>query len=268
MEIWISAIASTVLVSILSLSGIVIVALKGIKTEFIVFSLISFAIGTLFGNSFFVLLPESFHVFHDGKMVGMLVMAGFLVMLGIEKVVHVNHNHKIKNDNKIMPLGYISLVTDGLHNFTDGILIAAGWMTSPEIGITTTLAVILHEIPQEISDFGVLIHAGFKRKKALWFNFLSAITAIAGAVVTLWAGSIISSLSVYVLPVAAGGFIYLAGSSLVPEINKEKSIRKNVIQFAFIFLGLMLMHSLSGSHSHTHTHETTHPVHTILNHTK
>lgn len=268
MEIWISAIASTLLVSILSLSGIVIVAIKGIKTEFIVFSLMSFAVGTLFGNSFFVLLPESFHVFHDGKTVGILVMAGILGMLIIEKAIHRNHNYDLKEQSGILPLGYISLVTDGLHNFTDGILIAAGWMTSPEIGMTTTLAVILHEIPQEISDFGVLIHAGFKRGKALWFNFLSATTAIIGAVLTLWAGSLVSSLSVYVLPVAAGGFIYLAGSSLVPEINKEKSFRKTVLQFAFIFLGLILMHLLSENHSHSHTHEIIYPVNTILNHTK
>lgn len=268
MEIWISAIGSTLLVSVLALSGIVLLALKGLKTEFFIFSLISFAIGTLFGNSFFVLIPESFHVFRDEKMVGMLVVSGILGMLLLEKAVHWKHDRANKKHTEILPLGYISLVTDGLHNFTDGILIAAGWMTSPEIGITTTVAVIMHEIPQEISDFGVLLHAGFHRKKALWFNFLSATTAIAGAVLTLWVGSVIRSLSVYVLPIAAGGFIYLAGSSLVPEINKEKSLRKNIIQFAFIFLGLVLMHALSKNHSHNHSHPNIYPVKTILSQTK
>jgi zinc and cadmium transporter len=144
-------------------------------------------------------------------------------------------------------------MADGIHNFTDGILIAAGWMAGPEIGMATTLTVILHEIPQEISDFGILVHAGFTARKALWLNFYAALAAILGTVVTLLAGSAIESLSNYVLPIAAGGFIYLAGTDLMPELNKDRSRINSLIQLAMIVAGLALIFFFSGDHSH-HVH--------------
>jgi zinc and cadmium transporter len=162
---------------------------------------------------------------------------------------------------KESPLGYISLITDALHNFIDGILIASAWAVSPEIGLATTLAVIIHEVPQEISDFGILIHAGFSRKKALLFNFLAAVTAIFGVLFTLWLGQSFENISNYILPFAAGGFIYLAGSDLIPELHREKSGRKNLLQFAAIVAGLSLMFFISQTHSHEHGSQHNHEHH-------
>jgi zinc and cadmium transporter len=131
-------------------------------------------------------------------------------------------------------------------------------MVSPEIGLTTTFAIIAHEIPQEISDFGILIHAGFSRKKALVFNFFSACTAILGAVGTLSMGAVFTNISGYFLPLAAGGFIYLAGSDLIPELHHEKSVCKNSFQLLLILIGLTLMLFLAQNHEHQHGYQHEH----------
>jgi zinc and cadmium transporter len=144
------------------------------------------------------------------------------------------------------------LITDSLHNFTDGVLIAAAWMASPEVGIATTLAVVVHEIPQEISDFGVLLHAGFSKRKALFLNFVAACSAIIGAVVTVILGSATEELIMFILPFAAGGFIYLAGSDLIPELHRESSVKKSLIQLTAILAGLTLMFFISLHHDHSH----------------
>jgi zinc and cadmium transporter len=145
----------------------------------------------------------------------------------------------------------MSLMADGMHNFTDGILIGAGWLAGPEIGIATTLTVILHEIPQEISDFGILVHAGFTAKKALLLNFYAALTAVLGTIIILLLGNNVEELSHWILPVAAGGFIYLAGTDLMPELNKDRSKRNSLIQLLMIVIGLALMYFISGSeHQH------------------
>jgi zinc and cadmium transporter len=257
-DIWINTLLSTLVVSVASLAGVLFLAFKIQMLQKIVFVLVSFAVGALFGNVFFMLIPESQAMLGNNLHVGLLVVGGILLMFIVEKFIHWNHNHNVVELKKEAPLGYISLFTDALHNFIDGILIASSWMVSPEIGFTTTLAVIAHEIPQEISDFGVLIHAGFSRKKALFFNFLAACMAIAGAICTLWLGDLFTNISAYVLPFAAGGFIYLAGSDLIPELHREKSIRKNSLQLIVIIMGLALMLFIGQNHEHHHNHEHNH----------
>lgn len=254
-DIWINTLLSTLVVSVASLAGVLFLAFKIQLLQKIVFALVSFAVGALFGNAFFMLIPESQEMLGNNLHVGFLVVGGILLMFIVEKLIHWNHNHNVEELKKEAPLGYISLFTDGLHNFIDGILIASSWMVSPEIGLATTLGVIAHEIPQEISDFGVLIHAGFSRKKALFFNFLAACMAIAGAIGTLWLGDLFTNISAYVLPFAAGGFIYLAGSDLIPELHREKSIRKNSLQLMVIIMGLALMLFIGQNHEHQHNHE-------------
>jgi zinc and cadmium transporter len=129
-------------------------------------------------------------------------------------------------------------------------------MASPEVGIATTLAVVVHEIPQEISDFGVLLHAGFSKRKALFLNFIAACSAILGGVLTLTLGNVSETILTYILPFAAGGFIYLAGSDLIPELNRERSVKKSLIQFAAIIAGLVLMFYISLHHEHHHAETT------------
>lgn len=251
-EIWINTLISTLLVCVASFAGVLFLAFKMHLLQKIVFILVSFAVGALFGNAFFMLIPEAQELLANNLHIGLMIVAGILFMFILEKLIHWHHNHRIGDIKKEAPLGYISLFTDGLHNFIDGILIASAWMVSPEIGFATTLAVIIHEIPQEISDFGILIHAGFSRKKALFFNFLSACTAILGAAVTLWMGAVFTNISTYILPLAAGGFIYLAGSDLIPELHREKSIPKNSVQLFVIIIGLALMFFIAQNHEHNH----------------
>lgn len=257
-DIWINVLVSTLIVSVASFAGALFLAFKIKLLQKIVFVLVSFAVGALFGNAFFILIPESQEMLDNNFLIGLLIIGGILLMFIIEKLIHWHHNHNVEEIKKESPLGYISLFTDGLHNFIDGILIASSWMVSPEIGLATTLAVIAHEIPQEISDFGILIHAGFSRKKALFFNFLAACTAIAGAIGTLWLGALFNNISAYILPLAAGGFIYLAGSDLIPELHREKSIRKNSMQLMVIIIGLVLMLYIGQNHEHHHGHQHEH----------
>lgn len=263
-SIWFSAILSTVLVSLVSFGGILFVSLKINNLQKLVLILVSFAVGGLFGNAFFHLLPEAFEMIADPKLIAILVMAGLISMFLLEKFFHWQHNHEV-HEPKIKSMGYVSLFADGFHNFTDGILIATAWMVSPEVGMATTVAVILHEIPQEISDFGILIHAGFSKKKALWLNFYSACAAILGAVITLILGKHVQDFSIYVLPFAAGGFIYLAGSDLIPELHKDFKRRNALIQLVMILLGLALMYIISLNHSH-HGHDHDHHDHTECEH--
>lgn len=251
-NIWIGALGSTLVVSLLSFSGILLLAMKATQLKRMVFILVSFAVGALFGNTFFMLVPESFALIANTQLIGILIILGLIVMFVLEKFIHWHHCHNVTHEHEAAPLGYISLITDSLHNFTDGVLIAAAWMASPEVGIATTLAVIVHEIPQEISDFGVLLHAGFSTKKALWLNFIAACSAILGGVLALTVGSFSEKILVYILPFAAGGFIYLAGSDLIPELNREKSVRKSLIQFAAVITGLVLMFYISLHHEHQH----------------
>jgi len=251
-NVWIGAVGSTLLVSILSFSGILLLAMRANQLKRVVFILVSFAVGALFGNTFFMLIPESFALIENTQMIGLLIISGLVVMFILEKFIHWHHCHNVSHEHDAAPLGYISLVTDSLHNFTDGVLIAAAWMASPEVGIATTLAVVVHEIPQEISDFGVLLHAGFSKRKALFLNFIAACAAIIGAVVTVLLGSYTEKLIVFILPFAAGGFIYLAGSDLIPELHRESSVRKSLIQLAAILAGLVLMFYISLNHDHKH----------------
>jgi zinc and cadmium transporter len=159
--------------------------------------------------------------------------------------------------NNIQPYGYLSLYADAIHNFIDGVLIGATWMFMPELGVVTTISIVLHEIPQEISDLGILIHSGFTRAKALLFNFLSALTAVIGTVLALWIGHKVEHFSAYILPLAAGGFVYLAASSLLPEVIKDTTKRNLWLRLFFVLLGLFLIYYFSlesGGYTHRHSH--------------
>ncbi len=249
---WFNVFLSTLLVSVVSFSGVFFLSLQKKLLQNLVFLLISFAVGALLGNVFFMLVPESFHTIGNGQLIGLLILTGLLLMFFLEKVIHWRRQNEPALQTTISSLGPVSLITDALHNFTDGILIAVSWMLSPEAGLATTLAVLLHEIPQEISDFGILLHAGYSRKKALWLNFMAASTAIFGAMLTLAVGHAFSHVSIYILPIAAGGFLYLASCDLIPELQRERSKRRSLLQFAAIAGGLALMFFLNDSIEHSH----------------
>ncbi len=254
---WIYALTSVTVVSLIALIGIVFIHLRVKKLQRIVSILVSFAVGALLGNAIFHLLPEAYETIENTSHVAILFLLGVLVLFVLEKFLHWQHDHSLEaKPPQIKTFGYISLFADGFHNFTYGILIGAAWLVSPEIGLATTIAIILHEVPQEISDYAILIHAGFSKKKALFVNFMAAISAIMGTLLILIIGTSIEDFSYYILPFAAGGFVYLACSDLIPELHKKNTTKSSLGQFGGIILGIILMYliSLAGHHHHTHSH--------------
>jgi zinc and cadmium transporter len=141
----------------------------------------------------------------------------------------------------IHPFAIMNLVGDSVHNFIDGLILGASYLVNIPVGIATTIAIIFHEIPQEIGDFGVLIHGGFSKKRALFINFMTALTAVLGVVIALLLTRYIVDLTSYLIPFAAGSFIYIAGSDLIPELHKETKISKTLIQLLFFLLGIGIM---------------------------
>ena len=238
-EIYFYSILSVLAVSAISFSGLLALSLKEYILRKYVFVLVALATGALFGDAFIHLLPESFEELGNGALAGILAILGILLFFVLEKYLHWHHHND--DEAAVHHTGKMILLSDGLHNFIDGAIIAVSYLVSVEIGIATTLAVILHEIPQEIGDFGVLLHSGYSKKRALFLNFLSALLAVLGAIFALALNETVEQFIVWLLPIAAGGFIYIAGSDLVPELHKTKNLKASVAQFFAIILGVGLM---------------------------
>jgi zinc and cadmium transporter len=165
-------------------------------------------------------------------------MLSFFVL---EKFLLWKHQHVLDSDTHIHPVGYMNLAADAIHNLIDGMIIGVAYLVSVPVGVATTVAVVCHEIPHELGNFFVLLHAGFQARRALLFNFLSAVFAIIGAVISLLIGSHVQSFSGLLVPLAAGGFIYIAGSDLVPELHKEVNPLKSAVQLAAMAVGVGIM---------------------------
>jgi zinc and cadmium transporter len=238
---WFYSLVSVVLVSLLSLIGIAFISISEQRLKRIIFVMVSLAVGSLFGDAFIHLLPQSFEKFHAKVEASLWVLAGIFLFFILEKFLLWRHQHVLESDHPIHPVGYMNLLADGVHNFIDGTIIAASYLVSLPVGIATTIAVVFHEIPHELGNFFVLLYAGFTKTRALFFNFISALFAILGTIVGLLVGSRVEDFSSLMLPLAAGGFIYIAGSDLVPELNKESDLFKSVIQMMAIALGVGLM---------------------------
>jgi zinc and cadmium transporter len=240
-ETWLYALASVILVSLLSVVGAVFISIQERNLKQIIFVLVSLAVGSLFGDVFIHLLPEAFEKLDTRMEASLYLLAGIFIFFILEKFIRWRHQHNFESKNSIHPVGYMNLLADGVHNFIDGTIIGAAYLTSIRVGIATTIAVSMHELPQEISDFGVLLHAGFSKKQALFFNFLSATLAILGTVLVLLAGATMHYFIATMLLLAAGGFVYIAGSDLVPELNKEVELSKSIIQLLAIGAGVGMM---------------------------
>lgn len=238
------ALLSVVLVSLISFVGAFALFVKTSVLDKGVFLLVALAIGALLGDVFVHIIPEAYEGATDPTHVSLGIIAGILIFLILEKVLHWHHHtHEHAHEHK-HPVGKMVLVGDGVHNFIDGIIIAGSYMISFEVGVATTIAVILHEIPQEIGNFGVLLHAGFTKWKALWYNFLSALTAILGALVAFVLTETTEVFATWLLPITAGGFIYIALSDLMPILNKHKSLRSSVLEIIMILVGVFAMFAL------------------------
>ena len=210
------ALISVLIVSAVSLIGVVTLALKQNLLKKLLLFFVSFSAGALFGDAFIHLIPEALETLMSEVIVSLFVIAGLMIFFVLEKFIHWRHCHVPTCKEHPHPIATMNLLGDALHNLIDGMIIGASYLASIPLGITTTLAVVLHEIPQEISDFGVLIYGGFTKRKALMMNFFYALTSVIGAIITFLVGSRIESFSALLVPITAGGFIYIAGSDLIP----------------------------------------------------
>ncbi len=239
MSVFAYIVIASFLISSGALIGIFSLAARKETLKKILLFLVSLSAGTLMGGAFLHLMPESLEKL-SATAVFSLVLLSFIIFYLIEKILRWRHCHDEECD--VHSFGYMNLIGDGVHNFIDGLIIAATFLIDIRLGITTSIAIALHEIPQEIGDFGVLIYAGFKRSKAIILNFLIALIAMVGAVVGYFLSFYIQDLIVYLLPFAAGGFLYISTSDLIPEIRKERDVKKSFVSFAFFLVGILIMY--------------------------
>ena len=243
-QIWFYTLASVFIISLISLIGIFTLGIKEKSLKKILIYLIAFSAGTLLGDSFIHLIPEAVKENGFTLMTSSYILIGIALSFSVEKFIHWRHcHHPITKEHK-HPLTTMNLVGEGVHNFLDGIIIAASYLISIPIGIATTLAVALHEIPQEISEYGVLIYGGYTRKKAIIANFLIALTGIIGAILTLLIGSQSKTLINFLIPFAAGNFIYIATADLIPELHKKSESLQSILQLILFLLGILVIASL------------------------
>ncbi|MCS4541606.1 MAG: ZIP family metal transporter [Euryarchaeota archaeon] len=200
--------------------------------------LIATAAGALIGVSFLDLLPEAMDKGTSSDIFS-YVLLGIVSFFILERFIFWHHCHDGKCE--VHTFTYLNLMGDGVHNFIDGATIAATFLTSIPLGTATTLAIIFHEIPQEIGDFGILVYGGFSKIKALSYNFLSALAAFIGAVAIYFFSPYIGDSIAFLLAFAAGGFIYIASADLMPELKKEIKFERSITQLAFLLIGIFLI---------------------------
>ena len=234
------ALGASIAVSLISLIGIFTFFIKSDILSRWLFILVSFSVGGLIGAAFLHLLPEALEQ-ANAHSVFIWVIAGFIFFFILEKYLHWRHCHE--DECQVHPFTYLNLVGDTIHNFSDGLIIGASFALNLRFGFVTTLAIILHEIPQELGDFGVLVYGGLSRRKALYLNFLTALVCVLGTVIGYFVFNSDKSFMVTLLPFIAGGFIYIALSDLIPELHKDRT-DQGVIQVIAIVIGVASMAAL------------------------
>ena len=249
-------ILATVFVSLVSLLGIFIVFKKDNKKSFLK-ALISLAAGALLTVAFLDMLPEAIEseVF-DPHTIFMTVLASVVFFFLLERVFHWHHchceEHGKPNTERKKSLAVINLVGDGIHNFVDGALIASAFILDFHAGLMVTLAVVLHEIPQEITDFGVLLYAGLSKAKAILYNLLTALIAVVGALIFYYFGTSVEGIIPIMLAFAAGNFIYLATADLIPELHHGEDKKQIVSHSLWLVVGVLLMYFVGQILPHGH----------------
>jgi len=238
METLIWIIGSSLLMSVIALVGSVTLILKEETLDKIILPLVAFAAGSLIGGAFFHMIPAGIISYGNTTGFYLWIVIGFTMFFMLEQFLHWHHCHRADLDCK-KPLTYLILIGDGLHNFIGGLAIAGVFLIDIRLGIMTWLAAAAHEIPQELGDFGVLIHGGWTKHSALIFNVFSALTFLIGGLIT-YTLSFDFDLS-FLVPFAAGNFIYIGASDLVPEIKKHENLTMNAIHFLSLIAGIILM---------------------------
>ncbi len=237
------AIVAVTIVSLLSLLGAVFITFQRKLLDSITTYLLAFSSGILLGTVFYDLLPEGYEGL-QGNVYTYLII-GFITFFILEKLIHWRHHIEAGNEDSKKHIAYLSLIGDGVHNFLDGAIIGVTFLTSVPLGIVTTIAVIAHEIPHELSDFFLLMYGGLTNKKALWYNFLSALTAILGTLFIFIFSKNVLSASPYLIGFAAGNFLYIAASDLIPELHEKRNVSISIMQTIFLVAGIVLMQIVS-----------------------
>jgi len=251
-----SILFTTTIAGVISISAAAIFSFAMLSK--VVERMVSLSVGVMLSTSFLHALPEAFESQADTHQLFALLLGSLFGFFVLEKFAILRHSHHHEGDGHHHPhghdaqeagkSGWMILVGDGLHNFTDGILIAAAFLTDPQLGIVTGLAIIAHEIPQEIGDFIVLLNAGFSRRRAYFYNLLSSLMAVIGGVLGYFTLESANNLIPYVLVVASSGFIYIAVSDLMPQMQRRATVRETVTQLILISLGVLIVVFLTGQH--------------------
>lgn len=232
---------SILFVSLLSFVGIIELFFKEKKLKKILIYFVGFAAGAMLGDVFFHLIPSLFDGEGFNTKFSFFILGGILLFFVMEKSLSWRHCHELPGKEEVLPFAYTNLIGDGIHNFIDGMIIASSYLTSLSVGIATTLAVVLHEIPQEIGDFGVLLHSGLSKTRALFLNFFSALFAFLGGLFVLFFYQFSKGATGFIISIAIGGFVYVAGSDLIPELHKNNRFEKSLIEILAFLIGLALM---------------------------
>ncbi|TXT60123.1 MAG: Zinc/iron permease [Promethearchaeota archaeon] len=264
------AFISILLISCLSLVGVFMISIKEKTLDNILFILVAFATGTILATALFDLVPESLHHLEElnaeGASIPELLVFGFIALgyvsfFIMERFIYWFHGHSHERDNNLVcydtiiegrdqPLekgtnirnfARLNLIGDGLHNFLDGVIIVVAFSTGLANGIIITLAVLFHELPQEVGDFGILLYGGYTKKSALLFNFLSALIALFGGLFALFFSGLIEGFNFFFLAFSGGGFLYLATTELMPELTKQKKLKKSITQAIIFLIGLIFI---------------------------
>ncbi|MEM5798230.1 MAG: ZIP family metal transporter [Candidatus Aenigmatarchaeota archaeon] len=236
MTFWLILFA-TIINSLVAFIGAIFLLLKESTLKKILFLLVGFSAGALLSGSLYHLLAESLENLSTTMAFSSLLF-GFIIFFLIEKFLHWHHCHE--KICKVHPYSYLIIFGDAVHNFIDGLIIAASFIINPGFGLLTTIIIISHEVPQELGDFGVMVHGGMEKKRAIFYNFLSQAVCIAGGVVG-WFFSEITGFVQYILPIAAGGFLYISASDLIPELHKEIELKKSMITFMMFVVGMLFV---------------------------
>ncbi len=230
-------VAGGLLMSAIALVGAVTLLLPEARLRSLLLPLVALAAGTLLGGAFFHLIPEAVSQSGNELSLYVWVVAGFAAFFALEQFLNWHHCHQTPCEHQ--PLTYLILVADGLHNFIGGLAVAGAFLIDIKVGVSVWLAAAAHEVPQELGDFAVLVHGGWKPGRALLFNLLSALTFLAGGLIA-YASSRVFDVS-FLLPFAAGNFVYIAAADLIPEVKHHASLSRSLLHFAAFLTGLALL---------------------------
>lgn len=235
------------LMSVVSLSGGVIMLFKKQVQSKLLLPLVAFSAGSLIGGAFFMMIPEGLHHFGNVKVFFLILVLGFSLFFALEQFLHYHHCKKAESDCR-KPMSYLILIGDGLHNLIGGLSISALFLIDFKLGLIAWLGAVFHEIPQELGDFAALVHSGWEKKKAVTYNLLSSFTFLIGGLITYFVSDKIDIS--FLIPFAAGNFLYIGATDLIPEVNKHTTLKNNIVHFLSFLMGIALLFVLSLYHNH------------------